>query len=182
MVINKRVDLAGILKHTEERSKVIDFTHFVYMDGLTLLMHPTPKDIWSFAHLFQPEVWMLIVLTSVLFTVFYTLFIQFSVDSKRNCLRLENNECPKCGQITSIYGTFRSALQYCMTMWLIQGTNQPPKLLTLKLLVSSLMFIIIIVISTYSGNLLSSLTVSKNKLPFKTLQEFAHVLCILSID
>ncbi|XP_033761104.1 glutamate receptor-like [Pecten maximus] len=143
------------------REMVMDFTHPYYFDTSTILMkRPDPnKTKWRtlidpFADIVHMCIWITLSLAALVLTVlekinpFYT---HHQEDEERQ--------------------TYQNTFWYMFGALLTQGGDRLPESQTGRTLISFWWLFSIIMVATYSGNLIAFLTVAKDRLPFNSLAE-----------
>ncbi|XP_033741782.1 glutamate receptor ionotropic, kainate 3-like [Pecten maximus] len=161
----KDVDLvAGPLSITIQREHVMDFIHpFFHDHSVVLIQKPDPQET-KWRTLIDPysdtviiSIGLSLPLASLVLVVLENISPVYSREDRAA------NE----SDLNSFLGSF----WYLFGALLTQGGKYTPYALSGRLFVGMWWLFCIISLATYSGNLIASLTVSKEKLPFKSLKE-----------
>ncbi|OWF41423.1 Glutamate receptor ionotropic, kainate 2 [Mizuhopecten yessoensis] len=145
-----------------KREKVMDFTYSFYIDYTTILMKkkdPTTTKWRTLIDPFSEELLLCVLISLPVMSMLLFLFERFSPfyvgDEERE------------GQ--SGLHTYQDAFWYMYGALLTQGGEHLPRSQTGRTLLSSWWLFCIIMMATYSGNLIAFLTVNKDKPPFSTV-------------
>ncbi|XP_021375561.1 probable glutamate receptor [Mizuhopecten yessoensis] len=141
------------------REMVMDFTHPYYFDTSTILMkRPDPnKTKWRtlidpFADIVHMCIWITLSLAALILTL---------LEKINPFYRHQDEE----------HRTYQNTFWYMFGALLTQGGDRLPESQTGRTLISFWWLFSIIMVATYSGNLIAFLTVAKDKLPFNSLAE-----------
>ncbi|XP_033760423.1 probable glutamate receptor [Pecten maximus] len=159
----REIDIvAAPLTTQAQREEVMDFTYSFYMDYTTILMKKTDPNLTKWRTLIDPfsEVLLLCVCISIpVVSLLLFLFERFSP-----CCVGDDDREEKSG-----LHTYQDAFWYVYGALLTQGGEHLPRSQTGRILLSSWWLFCIIMMATYSGNLIAFLTVNKDKPPFSTV-------------
>ncbi|XP_060069605.1 uncharacterized protein LOC132549672 [Ylistrum balloti] len=161
----KDVDLvAAPLSITIQREHVMDFIHpFFHDHSVVLIQKPDPQET-KWRTLIDPYSDTVIISIGLSLPLASLVLVALE-----NFSPVYNNEdrLPNESDLNSFLGSF----WYLFGALLTQGGKYTPQALSSRLFVGMWWLFCIISLATYSGNLIASLTVSKEKLPFKSLKE-----------
>ncbi|OWF52486.1 Glutamate receptor ionotropic, kainate 2 [Mizuhopecten yessoensis] len=161
----KDVDLvAAPLSITMQRERVMDFIHpFFHDHSEVLIQKPDPQET-KWRTLIDPysdtviiSIGLSLPLASLVLVALENISPVYSGDERE----------PNGSDLNSFLGSF----WYLFGALLTQGGKYTPNAMSSRLFVGMWWLFCIISLATYSGNLIASLTVSKEKLPFKSLKE-----------
>ncbi|XP_060078761.1 glutamate receptor ionotropic, kainate 3-like [Ylistrum balloti] len=143
------------------REMVMDFTHPYYFDTSTILMkRPDPnKTKWRtlidpFADIVHMCIWITLSLAALILTVLERI-----------------NPFYRNQQEAEEHNTYQNTFWYMFGALLTQGGDRLPESQTGRTLISFWWLFSIVMVATYSGNLIAFLTVAKDRLPFNSLAE-----------
>ncbi|XP_069121394.1 glutamate receptor ionotropic, delta-1-like [Argopecten irradians] len=157
------VDLvAAPLSAQANREKVMDFTYSYYIDYTTILMKkpdPYEKKWRTLIDPFSEQLLLCVLLSLPVMSLLLFLFERFSPYYVRD----EERE-----GMSGLH-TYQDAFWYMYGALLTQGGEHLPQSQTGRTLLSSWWLFCIIMMATYSGNLIAFLTVTKDKPPFSTV-------------
>ncbi|ESP00146.1 hypothetical protein LOTGIDRAFT_141353, partial [Lottia gigantea] len=159
----REVDLfAGPLAMSSDREDAVDFT-FPYFHVYTsvIFRRPDPnKTKWR--KLIDPFKWEVHV---CIFASFLCIVIMlYSIERMNPYYTVQLDERP----------TIQGLFLYLFGALLAQGGSSMPSSIAGRSLLASWWIFCLITVATYSGNLIAFLTVSKEKLPFETLEELGN--------
>ncbi|XP_069104060.1 uncharacterized protein [Argopecten irradians] len=144
------------------REMVMDFTHPYYFDTSTILMkRPDPnKTKWRtliepFADIVHMCIWITLSLAALVLAVLE----KINPFYRHQEVQEEDHQ------------TYQNAFWYMFGALLTQGGDRLPESQTGRTLISFWWLFSIIMVATYSGNLIAFLTVAKDRLPFNSVAE-----------
>ncbi|XP_033760424.1 glutamate receptor-like [Pecten maximus] len=159
----REIDIvAAPLSTQAKREEVMDFTYSFYIDYTTILMKKKDPNLTKWRTLIDPfseELLLCVCISLPVVSLLLFLFERFSPfyvgDDERE---------GKSG-----LHTYQDAFWYMYGALLTQGGEHLPRSQTGRTLLSSWWLFCIIMMATYSGNLIAFLTVNKDKPPFSTV-------------
>ncbi|XP_014681999.1 PREDICTED: glutamate receptor-like isoform X2 [Priapulus caudatus] len=164
LVQRKEVEFAaGPFTIQEKRSKVVDFSiPFEFVTGAIMIRKPRPGyDMYIFTKPFRPSVWCMIAGAMLVTTV-----IGYLIQRAAATLVKTQSEVR------------RGAAWWLFTIYgytVLQGSPAPPKALSSRVVVVAWMLFILVVVATYSGNLIAFLAVPPPLLlPVRSLRDLAY--------
>ncbi|XP_060068781.1 glutamate receptor ionotropic, kainate 2-like [Ylistrum balloti] len=159
----REIDIvAAPLSTQAKREEVMDFTYSFYIDYTTILMKKKDPNITKWRTLIDPfseELLLCVCISLPVVSLLLFLFERFSP------YYVGDDE----GEGKSGLHTYQDAFWYMYGALLTQGGEHLPRSQTGRTLLSSWWLFCIIMMATYSGNLIAFLTVSKDKPPFSTV-------------
>ncbi|XP_060063877.1 uncharacterized protein LOC132544318 [Ylistrum balloti] len=154
--------VAAPLSTQANREKVMDFTYSYFIDYTTIIMKkpdPYEKKWRTLIDPFSEQLLLCVLLSLPVMSLLLFLFERFSPyytgDEEREGM--------------SGLHTYQDAFWYMYGALLTQGGEHLPQSQTGRTLLSSWWLFCIIMMATYSGNLIAFLTVTKDKAPFTTV-------------
>ncbi|XP_021356287.1 glutamate receptor ionotropic, kainate 3-like [Mizuhopecten yessoensis] len=157
------VDLvAAPLSAQAKREEVMDFTYSYYIDYTTIIMKkpdPYEKKWRTLIDPFSEQLLLCVLISLPVMSLLLFLFERFSPYYAR-----EDD-----GEGMGGLHTYQDAFWYMYGALLTQGGEYLPQSQTGRTLLSSWWLFCIIMMATYSGNLIAFLTVTKDKPPFTTV-------------
>jgi len=175
-VIRQEVDMIiAPIGVTGAREKVVDFTFaFFYDDSAVIMKKPDPeKNKWrTYIDIFKQEVLMAIGAALILGAVVILVMDRAGRSVYRNlptAVRAPSED----GDHKTFANTYQGSFWYLFGAMLNQGGRDLPSALSSRVFISSWWLFCLVVVGTYSGNLIAVLTVTKDKPPFDTLEEMA---------
>ncbi|XP_059160214.1 probable glutamate receptor [Physella acuta] len=166
----KEVDLvAAPLTIHEMRERVMDFTFPYFVDYTSVMMKlPDPADR-KWLTIIQPFRWEvhLAILMSLIFTSCLLTFMERHNPHNKTRDRDNSYRWSRDESFLGFYHTF----WYLFGALFTQGGERLPTSLTGRSLLTCWWIFTIVISSTYSGNLIAFLTVSKQRAPFDTLAD-----------
>ncbi|XP_067663792.1 glutamate receptor ionotropic, kainate 1-like [Haliotis asinina] len=165
MLSRNEVDLSGIpYVISLKRSKAFAFSYILY-HGECEVVHrklSANDNHWMLlVSVFKWEVYAYGLLTMAWCIGIYTLLERYGVGD-------QHEEIPACPPSTSdsIFMAFRVPLR--------QGSMHPPQSLSGRIFHASWWLLCITIVAVYTGNLLATISVTKEEIPFNTMEELAE--------
>ncbi|KAI9556275.1 hypothetical protein GHT06_018849 [Daphnia sinensis] len=165
---------------TLDRIKRMDYTSsFVWVDGFSLVV-PRPGEesrLFAFTRPFQPTVWLWIFIAMIFMVSGMTLLTWHhnrcalvndkpDVNSEQHHKRIITN-----GQI--MFNYFSSSMIYVVNTMTNQGCKEAFSRHSFRILVGCWLLGAMVLVNSYAGIVISSLTVPKMKPPIETLEDLA---------
>ncbi|XP_045025966.1 glutamate receptor ionotropic, delta-1 [Daphnia magna] len=189
LIENNEVDgFAVVFIATPERKKKMDFTSFFGWSESYTMVVPRPEEesrLFAFIWPFQPSVWLLIGITVVVMVVVMSLFsgsyVWLFVNDFRNPVAQNTREerMAVFWQWPSIYSV------YIINIMTNQGGNIAVSRFSFQILVGTWLLVAMVLVNSYSGTVVSYLTVPKMKPSIHTFEDLAanpDVGIILKVD
>ncbi|WAR27886.1 GRIA3-like protein, partial [Mya arenaria] len=175
----KRQDINGTevdmttapLSEQADRAKVIDYSYPFYYEFSTIVIKKPDVDVGKWRTLVDPFKWQ--VLVSIIVALIAVTTITFLLE-KHNPFYLEPGNALERMQSGGLH-TWHDAFWYMYGALLCQGGVHLPASITGRTMVSSWWLFCIVVVGTYSGNLIAFFTVTKETAPFNTLEELVDL-------
>ncbi|KAI9566014.1 hypothetical protein GHT06_009813 [Daphnia sinensis] len=189
LIENKEVDgFAVVFIATPERKKIMDLTPFFAWSEPYTMVVPRPEEesrLFAFIWPFHPSVWLLIGITMVVMVVVMSLFSGsydwLFVNDFLNPVDQNTREerMTDFWQLPSIY------LVYLINIMTNQGGNIAVSRSSFHILVGAWLLVATVLVNSYSGTVVSYLTVPKMKPSIHTFEDLAaspDVGIILKVD
>ncbi|XP_052782970.1 glutamate receptor 3-like [Mya arenaria] len=159
------------LSEQADRAKVIDYSYPFYYEFSTIVIKKPDVDVGKWRTLVDPFKWQ--VLVSIIVALIAVTTITFLLE-KHNPFYLEPGNALERMQSGGLH-TWHDAFWYMYGALLCQGGVHLPASITGRTMVSSWWLFCIVVVGTYSGNLIAFFTVTKETAPFNTLEELVDL-------
>ena len=149
-----------------KREKVIDFAAPYFYDQSVVIMKRPADDtkIFLYAYPFRMEVWICLGLSVSLSAVCLYLYTMYTpvYDISEQWSRQKSSRIRIFERLWSICTVFGALLQ--------QGNRWMPKAQSGRMMVGAFWFFSVVVVATYTGNLIAFLAVNKVRMPFDMLE------------
>ncbi|XP_057369973.1 glutamate receptor ionotropic, delta-1-like [Daphnia carinata] len=174
LIAEKEVDaFVNGLTATPERKKKVDFSYFIWTEPYAMVV-PRPGEeprLFAFVRPFQSLVWLLILITMFAVVGFMSFFSKFS-------LKMDNNVAGhrrESGQTQTMTLSFYAGSYFIYVLNIVtnQGGNVNATRLSFRILVGVWLLIATVLVNSYSGTIVSYLTVPKIKPSINTFEDLA---------
>ncbi|XP_046635994.1 ionotropic receptor 93a-like [Daphnia pulicaria] len=153
---------------SSERMKTTDFAIFMWAESLAMVV-PLPGEehrIFAFVHPFQSTVWLLIFIAGFIMVVLMALF------SEIYCKFFLSPETSVCiARKCTINGWFTYYLMYIINTMTNQGNAISLRRLSFRILVGVWVLVATVLVNSYSGTVISYLTIPNMKPPINTFED-----------
>ncbi|XP_046446905.1 glutamate receptor ionotropic, delta-1-like [Daphnia pulex] len=158
---------------TPERKKNLDFSYFVWTEPYSMVV-PQPEEeprLFAFVRPFQPPVWLLLFITIIAVVFSMSLFSKISISTLKNN---SHGGLKFSKQSTTLFNFASSYLVYVINIITNQGGNIPVIRFSFRILVGGWLLVATVLVNSYSGTVVSYLTVPKMKPPINTFEDLAN--------
>ncbi|XP_046447217.1 glutamate receptor ionotropic, kainate 2-like [Daphnia pulex] len=159
----------GVIR-TPERKKVADFAYFMWTEPFTMVV-PVPGEeprLFAFIKPFQNSVWLLILIAMIVLVVLLSLFS----GAYLKYFTRSDSDNPSADDMTML-GRVSSYSIYVINILTNQGNMVPGGRFSFRILVGVWLLIATVLVNSYSGTVISYLTVPKMKPPINTFEDLA---------
>ncbi|EFX79723.1 hypothetical protein DAPPUDRAFT_103904 [Daphnia pulex] len=167
LIAEKEIDASSLgFIPTPERKKVVDFAYFLSAEPQAMVV-PRPGEeprLLAFIRPFQSSVWLLILIASILVIASMSLF------SKVYSKLLINGRENEVSDTTALEWLGRYSI-YIVNILTNQGNSVPVARLSFRVLVGTWLLVAMVMVNSYSGTVISCLTVPKMKPAINTFED-----------
>ncbi|EFX66287.1 hypothetical protein DAPPUDRAFT_116519 [Daphnia pulex] len=177
LVADNEVDACGngLIATPERKSANLDFSYFIWTELYSMIV-PLPEEeprLFAFVRPFQPTVWLLLFITIIAVVLSMSLFSKcFLISAKKNNSHQLDSKFSK--QSTTLFNFASSYLVYVINIITNQGGNTPVIRFSFRILVGGWLLVATVLVNSYSGTVVSYLTVPKMKPPINTFEDLAN--------
>ncbi|KZS03572.1 Uncharacterized protein APZ42_033783 [Daphnia magna] len=159
---------------TPERKKMIDLAYFMWTEPFNMIV-PKPGEeprLFAFIKPFQSWVWLLIFITMLAVVIFMSLFSKLHLQFYSNGSR--HNSPVSSQEMTTIFGRISVYSMYIVNTMTNQGNSVPgARFFSSQMLIGMWLLIATVLVNSYSGTIISYLTVPRMKPPINTFEDLA---------